>query len=65
MGLKSWYDVINLDLPCSIITEESRKLSMMHLGLSIRDNVRMAMGMYYTDHEYNCMREEILSSGLP
>jgi len=60
-----WRDFIDVDFPEVKITEETREATVAYALSHPTDNVRIAMGRFYTDKEYQDHRQKILSTLLP
>lgn len=58
-------DILFKDFPPLHITEETRKDVLAHPQLYANCDVRVRMGKFYTDEEYQRRREEVLNRPLP
>lgn len=63
--LKNWKDVVDLDFPPLRVTEESREKMIKYAKAHIVGDVRLAMGRFYTDAEYEARQKKILLTPLP
>jgi hypothetical protein len=62
----SWREVLDIDFPEMRVTEESREAHIRYAKrVGTRGDVRMAMGLFYTDEEYQSFRDEVLARPLP
>lgn len=58
-------EVLFTSYPPLKITEETRRAVLEHPELHSRCSIRVRMGKFYTDEEYEQRREEVLSKPLP
>lgn len=67
LKLKNWNEVINEDWPDMKITEQTRDVMRRaaQSGRYLINDVRLAIGRFYTDSEYEARRAKILSTQLP
>jgi len=66
MALRDWRDVIFEDLPKTRpITEMTRQTTMEYARRGVRTDVRVAMGLFPTDAEYEVWRRDSLATPLP
>jgi hypothetical protein len=63
--LKDWEKIINLDFPPVEFTKETRQQMIEYAKSHNVGDARLAMGIFYTDAEYESEREKVLSTPLP
>ena len=62
---RGWEELINVDFPeAPHITEEARELTKRESN-RFRGSVRMSLGEFWTEEEYEQFREKVLNTPLP